>query len=160
MPKFGCMLVWLVTLQFSTLAQQMPSTSSCPRVPWVLICITRQVAASKNLSVRDIPDFTQHTCHGRWNWVSLSKVPCNVPSTRLFSPPAQRWWWFFAVRFAIFKHEARRKLDNAVNLNGLFHLENPLLIPAVFQAAKKFKKTIMYVIVGKQNSTINCILIF
>jgi len=44
-----------------------------------------------------------------------------------------------AVRLAcIFKHEARRKLDNAVDLNGAVHLRNPLLIPAVLQAAKNF----------------------
>lgn len=51
------LLMWLERLQFSTSAQQM-AQEFCPRVPWLLICIIRQVAASKNLSVHDMPELT------------------------------------------------------------------------------------------------------
>lgn len=62
-PAKSLILMWLGSLQSSTSAQQMPQ-EFLPMNP---------VAASKNLSVPDIPELTQHTCPGRWSWVSLPK---------------------------------------------------------------------------------------
>lgn len=114
--------------------------------------------ASKAFTERDVPELEL----GELLQSSLLASPPPARSPLQHSNPTA----LLAVGLAyVFKHKARRKLRNAVNLNGLVHLKktpNLLLIPAVSQAAKKkkVKKAIIYAVVDKENSKINCILMF